>query len=177
MRRIADGDMAAYGELYERYADELLSVAVRILVDRMEAQDLIHDVFMTVQERAGQFDPARGAAAPWLFAMVRNRSFTRVRQRARQRALARGASHEHAPGAADGAAAQDDIAERSGDKGRVLATLPLLSPLQRAVLEAAFFEGLSYPEIAARADVPLGTIKSRVARALAALRARLEERC
>jgi RNA polymerase sigma-70 factor (ECF subfamily) len=63
----------------------------------------------------------------------------------------------------------------ASERGRVQRALATLPDAQRATLEIAFFEGLSYPEIAAREGVPLGTIKSRAARALAALRAALGE--
>ena len=167
IRRVADGDVRAIGELYDRYSPTLFPVALRILRERSEAEDILHDAFVAVSERAGQYTPERGSVIAWLVTLVRNLSIDRVRRRDRRGALAREVlPHEPPASVRDPERLTSEAAERNKIR-RALSTLP---EAQRQTLEVAFFEGLSYPEIAARENVPLGTIKSRAARALAALR-------
>jgi RNA polymerase sigma-70 factor, ECF subfamily len=168
LRRLADGDGQAIAPLYDRYASVLLPLAVRIVRDRAEAEDIVHDAFVVVGKRAGQYAAERGTVAAWLVALVRNLSIDRTRRRERRVKLGRQIL-EHEPlekKVADPEELTAEAALRSGVR-RALQSLP---EVQRVTLEFAFFEGLSYPEISQREGVPLGTIKSRVARALMSLR-------
>jgi RNA polymerase sigma-70 factor (ECF subfamily) len=171
LRRIGDGDPLAVGALYDRYASVLLALALRILRDRAEAEDVVHDAFVLVGDRARQYVAERGAVAAWLVTLVRNLAIDRTRRRDRRGAIARDVL-AYEPHAAPATGAADPEAQVAGaaERSRVRRALASLPQAQRATLEVAFFEGLSYPEIAARENVPLGTIKSRAARALAALR-------
>jgi RNA polymerase sigma-70 factor (ECF subfamily) len=167
VQRIGAGQLDAVATLYDRYATVLFPLAVRILHDRAEAEDLVHDAFVAVADRAGQYVPERGAVGPWLITLVRNLAIDRTRRRDRRGALARDVvAHEPVEPVPDAEALTSAAASRAQVR-RALATLP---EVQRATLEIAFFEGLSYPEIAAREGVPLGTIKSRAARAITSLR-------
>lgn len=167
LRRIGDGDVRAVGELYDRYSAMLFPLALRIVRDRAEAEDVVHDAFVAVSDRASQYVPERGTVAAWLVTLVRNLSIDRTRRRERRGALARDViAHEPTEAVADPETLTFGAVERASVR-RALASLP---EAQRATLEVAFFEGLSYPEIASRESVPLGTIKSRAARAIASLR-------
>jgi RNA polymerase sigma-70 factor (ECF subfamily) len=164
---IAGGDVRAVGELYDRYSPTLFPIALRIVRDRSEAEDVIHDAFVAVNERASQYAADRGSVIAWLVTLVRNLSIDRTRRRERRGTLAREVlPHEPPASVRDPERLTSDASEREKIR-RALGSLP---EAQRQTLEVAFFEGLSYPEIAARENVPLGTIKSRAARALAALR-------
>lgn len=167
VRRIAAGDVVAVGLLYDRHSATLFPIALRILRDRTEAEDVVHDSFIAVSERAAQYAPERGAVIAWLVTLVRNLSIDRTRRRERRGELARDViQHEPPPSGRD----PERLAEEAAERERIRAALATLPEAQRRTLEVAFFEGLSYPEIAAREGVPLGTIKSRAARALGALR-------
>lgn len=167
LNQIAAGDIRAVGELYDRYASTLFPIALRIVRDRTEAEDIMHDAFVAVNERAAQYAPDRGSVIAWLVTLVRNLSIDRTRRRERRGSLARDViAHEPPASARDPERLTSEASEREKIR-RALSSLP---EAQRQTLEVAFFEGLSYPEIAARENVPLGTIKSRAARALAALR-------
>jgi RNA polymerase sigma-70 factor (ECF subfamily) len=171
LRRLADGDAQAISQLYDRYAGILLPLALRIVRDRPEAEDIVHDAFLVVSDRARQYAPERGTVSAWLVTLVRNLSIDRTRRRERRGTLVRKVlAYEPMPKVEDPEGLTGDAIERNKVR-RALASLP---EVQRRTLEIAFFEGLSYPEIAERENVPLGTIKSRAARALAALREALE---
>lgn len=176
LRRIAGGDVGAVAELYDRHAGMLLALALRIVRDRAEAEDVVHDAFVLVGERAGQYVPERGAVGAWLVTLARNLSIDRTRRRERRGTIARDVL-AHDPEARAAATPQDPETQVAGaaERERVRRALAKLPDVQRATLEIAFFEGLTYAEIAEREGVPLGTIKSRAARALATLREALEE--
>jgi RNA polymerase sigma-70 factor (ECF subfamily) len=176
LRRIAGGDALAVGELYDRHAGMLFALALRIVRDRSEAEDVLHDSFVLVGERARQYVPERGAVGAWLVTLVRNLSIDRMRRRERRGTIARDLL-AHDPEARAAAESPDPEAQAAGasERARVRRALARLPDVQRATLEIAFYEGLTYGEIAEREGVPLGTIKSRAARALAALREALEQ--
>jgi RNA polymerase sigma-70 factor, ECF subfamily len=176
LRRIGDGDALAVAALYDRYAGILLALALRIVRDRPEAEDVLHDAFLIVGERARQYVAERGAVGAWLVTLVRNLSIDRTRRRDRRGAIARDVL-AHDPGTTDVGFGSDPETQVVGasERERVRRALADLPDVQRATLEIAFFEGLTYAEIAEREKVPLGTIKSRAARALSALREALEK--
>jgi RNA polymerase sigma-70 factor (ECF subfamily) len=177
VHRVAERDAHAVAALYDRYAPTLLAIALRIVRDRAEAEDVLHDAFVAVGDRARQYVVERGTVAAWLVTLVRNLSIDRTRRRERRGAIVRDWV-AHDPGATTGSVDSDPEANALGasERDRIQRALASLPEIQRATLEIAFFEGLSYPEIAAREGVPLGTIKSRAARALGALRAVLTEK-
>lgn len=167
LTQIAAGDVRAVGELYDRYSSTLFPIALRIVRDRTEAEDIMHDAFVAVNERAAQYAPDRGSVIAWLVTLVRNLSIDRTRRRERRGSLARDViAHEPPASARD----PERLTSEASERYKIRRALSSLPEAQRQTLEVAFFEGLSYPEIAARENVPLGTIKSRAARALAALR-------
>ncbi|MGD0527313.1 MAG: sigma factor, partial [Polyangiaceae bacterium] len=89
LQRIAAGDVLAVAELYDRHARMLLALSLRIVRERAEAEDVLHDAFVVVGERAGQYVPERGAVGAWLVTLVRNLSIDRTRRRDRRGAIAR----------------------------------------------------------------------------------------
>jgi len=171
MARIVAGDDAALAELYDRHAPFILGVAVKIVRDPNEAEDVAHDAFIAIVERADQFRPERGSLIAWLVTTARNLALDRARRRTR-RAQITDEELRHEP--ADPVLDPEALSWLEHRRAAVVAALDSVSAAQRRTLEIAFFEGLSYPEIAEREGVPLGTVKSRAARALSALRAALE---
>ena len=163
---IAGGDRDALARLYDRYASLLLGVAQRILGAPREAEDLVHDVFLEAWRSAKDYDEARGTVRTWLLMRLRSRALDRKKSAAaRTVPIEVVEMDERAAAAEDPALAPDRAVVR-----RVLAALP---KEQRVVLELAYFEGLSSSEIATRIEVPIGTVKSRVAAALGKLRSEL----
>ena len=171
LQRIAGGDAPAVAELYDRHARMLLALSLRIVRERPEAEDVLHDAFVIVGERARQYVPERGAVGAWLGTLVRNLSIDRTRRRERRGAIARDVlAHDVEALATMAPVDPESQAAGSADRDRVRLALSSLPDVQRVTLEIAFYEGLTYAEIADREGVPLGTIKSRAARALTALR-------
>jgi RNA polymerase sigma-70 factor (ECF subfamily) len=170
LARICAGESAAVAVLYDRYSRPALGMALKIVRDLEEAEDVVHDAFLAVVERAHQYQAERGTVAGWLVTTVRNLALDRVRRRVRREHITQEElRHEPAASVPD----PESASVRAGEATAVREALRRLAPAQRETLEIAFYEGLSYPEIAARDGVPLGTVKSRAARALWALRAAL----
>jgi RNA polymerase sigma-70 factor, ECF subfamily len=157
---MAGGDRDALARLYRRHGSTLLALALRIVRERREAEDVLHDVFLEAWRRAKDFDPERGRARTWLA----------IRMRSRALDLRKSARVSRNEGDAGIDRVVDDHERTSPDHGRVRAALAELPTDQRRVLELAYFEGLSCSEIATRVSIPLGTVKSRLAAALLRLR-------
>lgn len=171
MERICKDDEKAVAELYDRYSPMALGLALKIVRESHEAEDVVHDAFVAIVERAGQYKAERGTVVAWLVTTVRNLALDRARRRTRRAQITdEELRHEPAEPVPDPESISWIVREREA----VRRALVKLSDAQRKTLEIAFFEGLSYPEIAERENIPLGTVKSRAARALAALRAALE---
>jgi RNA polymerase sigma-70 factor, ECF subfamily len=168
LKRVAAGDRQAIGALYGRFSAVLMGVAVRVLHTRTEAEDVLHDLFVSLPGRARLYLPERGTVAAWLVILTRNMSIDRVRRRVgHQKASENLEPTESLPD-------PEAVAALVSKRDRILRALSALPAAQRETLQAAFFEGLTYPEIAERDGVPLGTIKSRCSRAITALREALE---
>jgi RNA polymerase sigma-70 factor (ECF subfamily) len=164
VRAMADGDRSALAALYERHSGLLMGLAMRIVRERREAEDLLHDVFLEAYRAAKDFDPRRGKARTWLAIRMRSRALDMMK------------SARVSRNAGDGGleVVVDERAVKSPDHSRVRTMLGELGVDQRQVLELAYFEGLSCTEIAARVGIPVGTVKSRVAAGLGHLRERIK---
>ncbi len=168
--RVAQGDVDALASLYDRHAATLLAIALRVLRERAEAEDVVHDAFMGLCEQAKRYDPSRGRLRTWLITITRNLAIDRLRRQQRLKRV-REAVREESPGDLP-----PDFLD-SPDHGKLREAFTALPDDQRLTLEAAFFQGLTYSEIAARHGVPLGTVKSRAARAISSLRDALDSPC
>lgn len=176
LARVAKGDQAAFAAFYDRLAGLMVATARRVIGDAAEAEDVVHDVFVSIWEKAGEFDPARGSPAAWAVTLVRNRAIDRIRSRRRRgEILAESAPGDlgyHEPSGDDAPLAADQ-AERSKVVRSALSDLPAE---QRRALELAFFSGLTHEQIARRLASPLGTVKARIRRGLLSLRDRVAPR-
>jgi RNA polymerase sigma-70 factor (ECF subfamily) len=159
---MAGGDRTALAGLYDRHASTLLALALRILRNRGEAEDLLHDVFLEVWRAAKDYDTSRGRVRTWLVIRMRSRALDVVKS-------ARVARRTDDDTVVAQVVATDDPSA-STDQARVRAALGEVPADQRAVLELAYFEGLSCSEIADKLAVPIGTVKSRLAAGLSKLR-------
>jgi RNA polymerase sigma-70 factor (ECF subfamily) len=170
VRRIAGREQAALGELYDRYGGLLLGLASRILGGSAEAEEVVQETFIQVWNRARSYDPNRSSVSTWLVLLGRSRSIDRLRsRRAGERAgeAVRLEVPTHASPSGPG-----DVLFRER-RERVREELAALPAEQRAVLELAFYHGLTQSEIAERTGIALGTVKTRTLLAMKKLRAAL----
>jgi RNA polymerase sigma-70 factor (ECF subfamily) len=163
--RVARQDRAAFAELYGRYAGRVRAFVLRAGAPAPDADEIVQDVMVAVWRRAESYDPGRAGAATWIYAIARNRRIDFVRRARRPEPDPTDPLFQPDP-EPDGLALVSAV-ER---EARLRAGLSALAPEQRLVLAAAFFDGLSQSEIAAREGLPLGTVKSRMRLAFRHLR-------
>jgi RNA polymerase sigma-70 factor (ECF subfamily) len=170
LARCAAGDRAALETLYARVAPLLLAVLVRMLRRRDLAEDALQDVFVSVWQRARQFDPIRGRPLAWLISMARYRAIDLQRAARPAVALSDASALEpqlQSEGPLNGS-------EMLGTGALLWRCLEQIAAPQRHCLMLAYHEGLTHSEIARAVNEPLGTVKSWVRRSLLALRKCLE---
>jgi RNA polymerase sigma-70 factor (ECF subfamily) len=177
LRRMAGGDRDALAELYDHLSRPLYATARHILNDAAEAQDVVHDVFLTLWENAASFDASRGAAFSWAVTLTRNRSIDRLRTRTnRARLLGSSVPDDLGYGSNAGILGADDWAELGERADAVRSAMDGLPAEQRNALELAFFSGLTQKEISEKLSEPIGTVKARIRRGLIKLRDALAHR-
>jgi RNA polymerase sigma-70 factor, ECF subfamily len=170
VERMARGDGAALAELYDRHGRGVFALAVRILSDRGEAEDLTQDVFALAWRNATRYDSARGAVAAWLLVTTRTRAIDRLRSRRVRPSQATEDEVRRLDAIPDAAPSVEMVVADRQMTGRVRDALAVLPADQRLALELAYFEGLSHSEIGERTGTPLGTIKTRIRTGLMRLR-------
>lgn len=159
-------DEAAFAEVYNRTSAKLFGVIVRICSDPVLAEDILVDVYHTIWRRAGAFEPGRASPITWMATIARNRAIDAVRRLPRQAPLDLSAAAE-LPDPAEPALAAMLAREQ---EGRLHLCLDRLDATQSGAIRTAFFQGLSYAELAERLGTPLGTVKSWIRRGLARLK-------
>ena len=168
LNRIADRDDRALGELYDRHSRLLFGLILRIVRERGDAEEILQEVFVQAWTRASTYSAALGTPAGWLIGIARNRAIDRLRTNT---VRLRTAEQAPRPVPVETPEAHASNSERQRDVQRVLEALPTE---QRELIELAYFEGLTQSELAARFNLPLGTVKTRVRTGLQALRSLLQ---
>jgi RNA polymerase sigma-70 factor (ECF subfamily) len=167
MARVAARDPRGLEALYDRYATPVHSLALRILRDAAEAEDVTQEVFAQAWAQATRFDAARGAVGAWLMVIARSRALDRVRRRRPGRVADGDAALAAIPDPAPSVELMTASAEQAAAARDALAALPAD---QRAAVELAYYDGLTQAEIAARTATPLGTVKTRIRTGLQRIR-------
>lgn len=166
MDRVRVREQGAMAEIFDRYAGLVYSVALRVLRDSGQAEDVAQEIFFQLWRSPDSFSSSRGSLGAWLLVVARNRAIDHLRQRR--------------PGAPvdevviDSTTNLQNEAERSILMQRVRGFIGDLPQEQQQSLQMAFFDGLSHSEIAEKTGQPLGTVKTRIRSALTSLRKRLE---
>jgi RNA polymerase sigma-70 factor, ECF subfamily len=171
LRGCAQSEAAALQRLYALTSPTLFACLIRMLRRRSLAEEALQDVFVTIWQRARQYQPERGRPMAWLIAIARYRAIDLLRHE-RSVALPVADLAAAATGTADGAA--DDPAVTLAGTALLERCLALLTHEQRHCLELAFVGGNSHADVARLIGSPLGTVKSWIRRALQSLKACLE---
>ena len=162
LARMGNGDENAMEDIFRRYSGAVYSVALRVLHDTGQAEDVMQEIFLQLWRKPGAFVQGRGSLGAWLVVVARNRAIDLLRRR------------KPSDSVDDVVLASPinvaDEAERNTMMEKVRRVIADLPAEQRRSLELAYFEGLSQAEIASRTGDPLGTVKTRVRQALITLR-------
>lgn len=166
LRRTGTGDRSAFEDVYQRTAAKLFGICLRIFPERHDAEEALQEAYITIWIKAASFDPARASPITWLATLTRNRAIDRLRAMRGRGQVSLDEAGEVADPAPD-ARAQLLAAEADGALGACIETL---ERSDAEYIRTAFLKGATYAELAARDSLPLGTVKSRVRRALLKLR-------
>ncbi|MFL9812053.1 sigma-70 family RNA polymerase sigma factor [Stutzerimonas sp. VN223-3] len=170
LRACARGERSALQKLYEQESPRLLGVVQRIVRDAALAEDIVHDAFIRIWNKAATYDQTRGSARGWIFSVTRHLALNAVRNDARQTQLDPDEDGETSHAAIDGWQEQTDAFDWRVNPGRIEACLEQLEPVRRNCVFHAYVDGYSHQEIAQRLGAPLGTVKAWIRRSLTALR-------
>lgn len=164
----ATRDRDAFARLFEHFAPRLKAYLMRAGAPPGAAEDFAQDAMLTVWRKADLFDPRRASAATWIFTIARNRRLDALRRESRPLPVPEMSLAPEEPEQPD---AQLSEAEEAA---RLNAAMTDLSPEQLEVLRLAFFQGDAHSEIARKLNLPLGTVKSRIRKAMIKLRIALQ---
>jgi len=171
LQRCAKGDRIALESIYRQECRHLLGVALRIVRQRQQAEDVLHDAFMNIWTKAATFNAALGSGRGWIYSLTRNLALNSVRNGTREVSV-----DEETAEALDAEASMAshcpliDVFELQASMGRLNDCLLLLEPARRNCILYAYVDGCSHREIAERTQTPLGTVKAWIKRGMSSLR-------
>jgi RNA polymerase sigma-70 factor (ECF subfamily) len=166
LTRVKESDQKAMTELFDRYGGLVYSVALRVLNDPGQAEDVMQEIFFQVWRNPHSFKEGRGSLGAWLAVMARNRAIDALRRRKPSDPVDDVVLSSRENLASD--------VERTALMSKVRKVLKGLPAEQQKSVELAFFEGMSHSEIAEKTGEPLGTVKTRIRSALLSLRKAIE---
>lgn len=157
--RVARGDEAAFGDLYDQMAPRVLGLVKRLLVDHAQSEEVTQEIFLEIWQSASRYEAARGGASTWILTMAHRRAVDRIRS------SQAGRDRDTKIGVRDLAVEYDNVSETVETRiehERVEKAMSRLTELQRQAISLAYYGGLSHSEVAERLHIPLGTVKTRL---------------
>ncbi len=165
------GDLSALGAIYDRYGEAVYRLALRILGDTSEAEDLTQEIFLAFWRNA-KYDPNRGKMLVYLLTMTRSRAINRLHQKSSQQKLLQRCQRSIPTQTESNLMEKVSLGEVSQLISKALEEIP---ENQQQVLKMAYYEGLSQSEITEKLNIPLGTVKTRTRQGLLKLRKLLKD--
>lgn len=169
LRLSARGDEAAFARLYDATAARLHGLALRVVRDPAQAEEVTQEAYLEIWRHSARFDPGRGSALGWMLTIAHRKAVDRVRSA--EAASRRETTYHQQPTAGD--VPHDSTAEAvqaSVEAGRVRSAMRALTEVQREAVGLAYFGGYTHTEVAALLDLPVGTAKTRIRDGLIRLR-------
>jgi RNA polymerase sigma-70 factor (ECF subfamily) len=167
LRLSGRGDEAAFAELYDATAARAFGLAVRVVRDPAQAEEVAQEAFLEIWRTSGRFDVKKGSAVSWILTIVHRKAVDRVRS---AEASSRRDTSYHQQSADTDHDATAEAAQASMEARRVRQAMQSLTEVQREALELAYFKGYTHTEVAAMLDLPVGTAKTRIRDGLIRLR-------
>jgi RNA polymerase sigma-70 factor (ECF subfamily) len=167
LRLASRGDQEAFARLYDATSARVFGLAVRIVRDPAQAEEVTQEAFLEIWRTASRFDPAKGGAQAWMLTIVHRKSVDRVRS---AEAATRRDTNYHDQNQSVDHDATADAAHASMEARRVRNAMESLTAVQREALELAYFGGYTHTEVATMLDLPVGTAKTRIRDGLIRLR-------
>lgn len=167
LHRCGRSDEDAFARLYDATASRVHGLALRVVRDPAQAEEVTQEAFLEIWRTAGRYDPARGSAVAWLLTITHRKAVDRVRSA--EASSRRETTYEQRQQAVDHDSTAE-AAESSLDAHRVRHALQALTEVQREAVGLAFFGGYTHTEVATMLDLPVGTAKTRIRDGLIRLR-------
>ncbi len=167
LRRSGRGDEAAFAQLYDATSSRAFGLAVRVVRDPSQAEEVAQEAFLEIWRTASRFDPAKGSAVSWVLTIVHRKAVDRVRS---AEASTRRDTTYHQSSQTVEHDSTAEAAAASMEARRVRLALDSLTEVQREALELAYFKGYTHTEVATMLDLPVGTAKTRIRDGLIRLR-------
>jgi len=167
LKACGKGDEGAFAQLYDATSSRVVGLAVRVVRDKAQAEEVAQEAFVDIWKNSGRFDPAKGSPLGWLLTIVHRKAVDRVRsaEASTRRDTSYHQQNQHIEHDSTAEAAQASLEAR-----RVRGALQTLTPVQREALELAYFGGYTHTEVATMLDLPVGTAKTRIRDGLIRLR-------
>ena len=153
------GDQNAFAQLYDAVSSRVLGLAVRVVRDPAQAEEVAQEAFLEIWKNSGRFDPAKGSPLGWLLTIVHRKAVDRVRSAESSTRRDQNYHHQNQPVEHDSTA---EAAEASLEARRVRGALAALTEVQREAVGLAFLGGYTHTEVATMLDLPVGTAKTRI---------------
>jgi RNA polymerase sigma-70 factor (ECF subfamily) len=169
LQRMADGDVPAVGEFYDRYAGLLYGLILHVLHSQSDADHVLQEVFLYARDHVGSYRRHVGTPVAWLIGIARHHAVERLRTRP--------VHARAADGEAGGASQRGILPGRSAEQQAAAVALASLPAEQRQLIEQAFFLGFSQMDLAARHRLPLSIVRARILTGMVVLRKQLEYLC
>ena len=159
LRRSGRGDEGAFAVLYDATAARVFGLAVRVVRDPAQAEEVTQEAFLDIWRTAGRYDPDRGSALSWLLTITHRKAVDRVRSAEASTRRDTTYQQHNQPVEHDATA---EAAEASLEAHRVRGALATLTEVQREAVSLAFLGGYTHTEVATMLDLPVGTAKTRI---------------
>lgn len=167
LRRSGRGDEAAFAQLYDATSARAYGMAIRVIRDPSQAEEVTQEAFLEIWRTASRFDATKGSAVSWVLTIVHRKAVDRVRSA--QASTRRDTTyHQGSQGVEHDSTAE--AAQASMEARRVRQAMDSLTEVQREALELAYFKGYTHTEVATMLDLPVGTAKTRIRDGLIRLR-------
>jgi len=167
LKACGKGDEAAFAQLYDATAPRVVGLAVRVVRDPAQAEEVAQEAFLDIWKTSGRFDPGKGSPLGWLLTIVHRKAVDRVRSAEASTRRDTSYHQQNQPVEHDSTA---EAATASLEARRVRGALRSLTPVQREALELAYFGGYTHTEVATMLELPVGTAKTRIRDGLIRLR-------
>ncbi len=174
MARVALGDRQAFDLLYQNTSAKLFGVALRLLKDRVEAEDVLQEVYVKIWQRADRFSQSEASPMSWLIAITRNHAIDRIRARNTAKKTV-SADMEEIAELADKAPTPEANVIAGSERRKINECLDRLEEVKSSAVRGAYLEGYSYQELSDRYKVPLNTVRTWLRRSLLKLKECLSE--
>lgn len=167
LKLAARGDEAAFAQLYDATSKRVFGLALRVVRDPAQAEEVIQEAYLEVWRTSARYDESKGSALAWIFTLVHRKAVDRVRSAEASTRRDTTYHHKNQPVEHDTTA---EAVQASFEARRVRAALETLTAVQRQALELAYFGGYTHTEVATMLDLPVGTAKTRIRDGLIRLR-------